>query len=93
MTTEPLSIFTILNQVNQVIALYYNLSKHQVSNSLGNPVGDERAVKAKIGLIRKEIYFNPFYQYASDFISLKIKEVIEGTGNQEIDEVLQDKNC
>ena len=92
MTKEPLSIFTLFARVNEAIALYYNLSKHQVSNSLAHPVGDERAVEEKVRMLRKEIYFAPFYKYASEFIALNIEDVIERTGNRKTYEVLKNEN-
>ena len=92
MTNELLSIFTLLAQVNQVIALYYELSKNQVADSLGNPVGEQRTVQEKVSSLRQEIYCAPFYRYAADFIAVKIEEVMEDRGNREIYQVLKEKN-
>ena len=92
MSQELLSIFTLFDRVNEAIALYYNLSQHQVSGSLDRPVGDKRAIAEKVRMLRKEIYFTPFYKYASEFIALNIDNVIERTGNRETYEVLKNEN-
>ena len=92
MTNELLSMFTFLAGVNQVIGIYYELSKKQVADSLGNPVGEKRIVQEKVNSLRKEIDFAPFYRYATDFIAVKIEEVMEERGNREIYQESKEKN-
>ncbi len=92
MTNQLLSIFTFLARINQVIGIYYELSKNQVADSLGNPVVVERTVQEKVNSLRKEIYFAPFYRYATDFMAVKIEEVMEKRGNREIYQELKQKN-
>ncbi len=92
MTKELRSIFTFLAGVNEVIGIYDNLSKNQVAESLGNPVVVERTVQEKVNSLRKEIDFAPFYRYATDFMAVKIEEVMEERGNREIYQELKEKN-
>ena len=92
MTNERRSIFTFLAGVNEVIGIYYELSKNQVAESLGNPVVVERTVQEKVNSLRKELDFAPFYRYATDFMAVKIEEVMEERGNREIYQELKEKN-
>ena len=92
MTKELRSIFTFLAGVNEVIGIYDNLSKNQVAESLGNPVVVERTVQEKVNSLRKELDFAPFYRYATDFMAVKIEEVMEERGNREIYQELKEKN-
>ena len=92
MTKELRSIFTFLAGVNEVIGIYDNLSKNQVSDNLGNPVVVERTVQEKVNSLRKELDFAPFYRYATDFMAVKIEEVMEERGNREIYQESKEKN-